>query len=313
MLHTKMVPKTSCIASLQWFGPIMIDQCNIMCSNNATHPTFFFVIHCQPQDYSNTPECNRIHIIGRSRVQGEARNSINPPLPPQHGVLIPNQTPPLARSKIFFRRKFRKCLDKSPPPSILPLRTTNRPLSGKRANAFFHFFIFFGAIFSESGLLLLFLASPLFPREYGCWIFLLDRAVKKRRKKRKCKDPGRFTHYRMRSDILRKIGYRSYQEYLKSDLWSSIRANMLNMYPYCYVCGDHATQVHHANYLKKTLLGRDYTDLYTLCSRCHFKSEFKSKTGKKLGVKQARQKMRQMKRHLDKKDEKIYHLLKGDQ
>lgn len=90
------------------------------------------------------------------------------------------------------------------------------------------------------------------------------------------------------------MGYASYQTYLKSDLWASIRSQVLKDDPDCYAnCGRKATQVHHGKYTKKELEGRRLSFLYPVCGYCHWKSEFREKDNEKLSPKQATTKLKQ--------------------
>lgn len=84
--------------------------------------------------------------------------------------------------------------------------------------------------------------------------------------------------YRNRNDILRELGYRSYSEYLSSDLWKEIRRRAIRKAKgMCEVCGkNEATHVHHLNYQKDTLLGKKETLVFLVasCEECHIRVEF---------------------------------------
>lgn len=61
-----------------------------------------------------------------------------------------------------------------------------------------------------------------------------------------------------------------YREYLGSPLWHAIRRRILKRdHHRCFRCGDFGREVHHRNYWKKTLDGKDDTALVTLCDDCH--------------------------------------------
>lgn len=78
---------------------------------------------------------------------------------------------------------------------------------------------------------------------------------------------------RKRGDVLYRLGFRSYQEYLHSDLWRSIRKRVRerdgNL---CRACGSHAECVHHSRYDLETMRGTDLSGLHCLCGRCHDES-----------------------------------------
>lgn len=61
-----------------------------------------------------------------------------------------------------------------------------------------------------------------------------------------------------------------YAKYLTSSLWQEIRARVLKRdLNLCKRCGDLAEQVHHRNYKKKTMAGKDLKSLWSLCAPCH--------------------------------------------
>ena len=61
-----------------------------------------------------------------------------------------------------------------------------------------------------------------------------------------------------------------YEEYLASELWKEIRARILKRdFNLCKRCGDLASQVHHRDYKKKTLAGKNDSALWSLCGGCH--------------------------------------------
>lgn len=80
--------------------------------------------------------------------------------------------------------------------------------------------------------------------------------------------------YRRRDRLLRGLGFKSYQDYLASSLWSKIRTAQLRKHDGCYACGKPATQVHHSRYSIDVLLGHSLDGLYSVCGGCHFRSEF---------------------------------------
>ena len=76
--------------------------------------------------------------------------------------------------------------------------------------------------------------------------------------------------YTVRNLNLKSLGFRSYGEYIHSEMWKLIRglafaANGTK----CVSCPAKATQIHHSSYDMKTLTGADLTHLHPVCSKCH--------------------------------------------
>jgi hypothetical protein len=72
--------------------------------------------------------------------------------------------------------------------------------------------------------------------------------------------------------ILRQLGFTTYQDYLRSQLWMSIRRRVLAFYDgRCKDCGGKATQIHHYRYNRDNLSGKSLHGLYALCRPCHCK------------------------------------------
>lgn len=63
------------------------------------------------------------------------------------------------------------------------------------------------------------------------------------------------------------LGFKSYQEYLESDIWISKREVFFKKYPRCAKCGKLANIVHHLNYNR--LPQEKEQDLISLCHKCH--------------------------------------------
>lgn len=87
--------------------------------------------------------------------------------------------------------------------------------------------------------------------------------------------------YQHRDQLLQQLGYRSYQDYLASPLWSRLRQVVLWRDRCCVLCGRRPTQVHHAAYTLPVLLGQDLTLLHALCQRCHYTIEYTRKGRKR--------------------------------
>lgn len=92
--------------------------------------------------------------------------------------------------------------------------------------------------------------------------------------------------YGKRNQILKRVGFKNYQDYLASDLWAKIRARQLRKHVSCFICRDPATQVHHGKYTLLNLLGHSERDLFSVCCDCHRRIEFEI-TGEKRTVSRA--------------------------
>ncbi len=104
--------------------------------------------------------------------------------------------------------------------------------------------------------------------------------------------------YSDRSKNLTIMGYSSYSQYLRSQLWKNIRQNILNRdNNLCFVCGKFGNQIHHMSYDLSALNGLDATKLKCLCGNCHRAIEFK-KTGEKLPIDRVNSKMNVVKSQL---------------
>ena len=81
--------------------------------------------------------------------------------------------------------------------------------------------------------------------------------------------------YAGRDAMLFWLGYPSYADYLRSDLWRTIRKRILvrdgNR---CCVCHGKASEVHHAAYTRAAMLGQEDEQLLSLCRDCHKGIEF---------------------------------------
>lgn len=99
--------------------------------------------------------------------------------------------------------------------------------------------------------------------------------------------------YSARDRRLRLLGFASYQQYLQSDLWKSIRGRVLAKQPECRICRlRKATEIHHRSYKTEYLTGEKTSQLIPICRSCHESIEF-SVDGNKLPLCSANAKMRQ--------------------
>jgi ribosomal protein S14 len=98
--------------------------------------------------------------------------------------------------------------------------------------------------------------------------------------------------YQKRNRRLEKLGYESYEEYLQSNLWNSIRSRVMTRdQQKCRICGGRASNVHHWGYREPTLLGKCLLELWALCRKCHLFIEFE-KNGEKAKFGSARRRLK---------------------
>ena len=69
---------------------------------------------------------------------------------------------------------------------------------------------------------------------------------------------------------LRSLGFNSYPQYLRSDLWLSIKRRVMERDGYeCGLCLARGRVVHHLKYNEETVKGETLDWLLTLCTKCH--------------------------------------------
>lgn len=101
--------------------------------------------------------------------------------------------------------------------------------------------------------------------------------------------------YKSRAVGLRAIGFASYREYLRSDLWKEIRSKVYAAKGReCYLCGEPATQLHHNRYHKNDLLGKKIRFINPVCDPCHEAIEFEG--NEKVTLRQAASQFRRRRR-----------------
>lgn len=91
---------------------------------------------------------------------------------------------------------------------------------------------------------------------------------------------GRKRCFKKRKYWMKKLGFGTYKNYLKSDVWKDIRKKVLIKRKFkCYFCKGKATEVHHLRYTRPVLLGKKhfYGGLVATCSPCHKKISLKAK------------------------------------
>src|SRR5438874_8725109 len=81
--------------------------------------------------------------------------------------------------------------------------------------------------------------------------------------------------YLERNALLKELGYLSYQAYLASSLWYSIRARAYQFHgSSCRLCGARAEVIHHRGYGRAVMLGKSLNQLVPLCHACHQEVEY---------------------------------------
>lgn len=100
--------------------------------------------------------------------------------------------------------------------------------------------------------------------------------------------------YSDRNKRLKGMGYDSYDQYLASPLWASIRAVAFQQHGNaCVLCHNRAEVIHHIGYGLLTLNGFRMDSLAPLCHQCHAAIEFTS-GGKKRSLSQAQSAYRKL-------------------
>lgn len=101
------------------------------------------------------------------------------------------------------------------------------------------------------------------------------------------KEHGKGQDYVSRNKWVQHLGFIDYRDYLHSDLWKSIRDNIFMIKGNkCYLCQDHATELHHNRYYLNDLNGKKIKYINPICRICHEKIEFID--GQKATLKQAK-------------------------
>lgn len=81
--------------------------------------------------------------------------------------------------------------------------------------------------------------------------------------------------YSSRNRFLMELGFTSYRQYLESDLWKEVKAEVFKRKGrYCLLCGCPASEVHHNRYHKNDLDGSKIKFLIPICRGCHLSLEF---------------------------------------
>lgn len=76
--------------------------------------------------------------------------------------------------------------------------------------------------------------------------------------------------YAHRNILIRELGFKTYEEYLQSPLWASIRVRVLKKKGVrCVLCKKWARHIHHRNYTRSVMNGQSIRHLVPLCETCH--------------------------------------------
>jgi hypothetical protein len=89
--------------------------------------------------------------------------------------------------------------------------------------------------------------------------------------------------YKERDDLVKRLGFNSYQHYLNSSLWNNIVTRAYKEHgKVCIICGDNAQVLHHKNYKWEVMSGKTVKGLVPLCHTCHYGIEFSNKGKRRL-------------------------------
>ena len=101
--------------------------------------------------------------------------------------------------------------------------------------------------------------------------------------------------YQARQGNLKAIGFASYADYLRSDLWGAIRRRVFKeISDKCNACNAPATEIHHRDYSVNALLGHYIMNLVPLCRNCHNHIEFNSDGSKVLTLEEVNKRLRKL-------------------
>lgn len=88
--------------------------------------------------------------------------------------------------------------------------------------------------------------------------------------------------YKKRKEVLKILGFLTYKDYLKSELWQEIIEKMFYYYKEkCFCCKRKSClSVHHEKYTEENMSSKSLEHLFLLCRKCHYVVEF-TKSGVK--------------------------------
>lgn len=111
-----------------------------------------------------------------------------------------------------------------------------------------------------------------------------ERVLEVNRQQRAIKAVG--CDYASRNANLNRLGFDTYPDYLRSDLWRAVRVKVYAAKGRdCYLCGKPATELHHNRYHANDLTGETIRFINPICRQCHESIEFRD--GKKVTLHKA--------------------------
>jgi len=86
---------------------------------------------------------------------------------------------------------------------------------------------------------------------------------------------SRHVRYRVREQSLKTLGFRTYKEYLNSNLWKTLKVRLIGQL--CQICKvEKAYTFHHVTYSIPAMIGELPDQLIPICKRCHYAGEFQN-------------------------------------
>ncbi len=111
--------------------------------------------------------------------------------------------------------------------------------------------------------------------------------------------------------ILKELGFKTYKQYLRSDLWQNVREKVFRLNGrQCWCCTKKAKVIHHLKYTKRSLTGKSVDNLVPLCRKCHYKIHFK-KNGAKRSTNESLHVFKSIKRNISKKEQRVRRALES--
>lgn len=81
--------------------------------------------------------------------------------------------------------------------------------------------------------------------------------------------------YSRRKKALKKLGFKTYQEYLDSPFYKQVRTAAFGIKGTdCILCSKPANVIHHNRYKRADLVGETFDHLHPICNACHYLIEF---------------------------------------
>jgi hypothetical protein len=75
--------------------------------------------------------------------------------------------------------------------------------------------------------------------------------------------------YKKAWKVLKTLGFKSYVEYFKSEMYFNIKRRVLETYTKCACCDSQSTQVHFSNHKLSVLTGKVLHKIVPLCGKCY--------------------------------------------